>query len=222
MPETNSAILEAKRHAVDYWDSDGLPALVGGFSAVLFGVFWLVILGRFRLSWGEVLLSFVPMVLLKSVLEDKGFVEWLKGRITYPRTGYVAPSAGDESDPYPAISIIKEPPVVVRPSRNAIGISEIPFVVPAAFWFVGIFRSSWVGCVLAGAMASFSFWRNTKEDPTWVEIAGSVIAGLVGAISPVSGARRVGIVILVIGATSMARGATLLMLYLRQHSARQA
>ena len=38
MPETSSAILDAKRRARDYWDIDGLPALLAGAATVSYGV----------------------------------------------------------------------------------------------------------------------------------------------------------------------------------------
>jgi hypothetical protein len=62
MPETSTAILEAKRRARNYWDIDGLPALRAGVFIVLLGIFYLsagmhrsilglVILAGWVLSW---------------------------------------------------------------------------------------------------------------------------------------------------------------------------
>ena len=41
MSETSNAILEAKRRARDYWDIDGLPALLAGAATVSLGGLWL-------------------------------------------------------------------------------------------------------------------------------------------------------------------------------------
>src|SRR5712671_33106 len=117
MPETSSAILEAKRRARDYWDIDGLPALLAGATTVLLGIVWLYTGNRsvwdFLLFWA----FFSPL------LKSKKTIEWLKGRITYPRTGYVAPPKAtpySKRDPYTIISITKEPvaPIDGRASRK--------------------------------------------------------------------------------------------------------
>jgi hypothetical protein len=210
MHETSSAILEAKRRARDYWDIDGLPALLAGATTVLLGVLWLYT--------GQ---SVVIFLILCLILDSRKILEWLKGRITYPRTGYVAPPKEDDPDsrrdPYNIVSIVKEPvaPIVGRASRKAIGILNFPLL-----FFVLLFANfGWI-VFLTCLAAALLFWRRYKEDPPWFEIAGSVIAGLV--ILPVDGPRRFGIFLLVFGATGMVKGAILLIRYVLHHPAPQA
>lgn len=224
MPETSTAILEAKRRARNYWDIDGLPALRAGAFIVLWGVFYLstgihkslwaiVVLGVWGLSW-----------------KKKGIIEWLKGRITYPRTGYVAPPTAPtyfNRDLPTIISIIKNPeePIVGRASTKAIEFTDIPsflllvLIFADNYWLIPFNRGLISLACLATAIL---FWRKNRKDPPWFEIAGAAIAGLVNAILQVSGEERVGIFLLVFGAASMAKGATLLIRYLRQHPAHLA
>jgi hypothetical protein len=226
MPETNTVILEAKRRARDYWDIDGLPALRAGAIIVLWGVFWPSTGMR-----GSVLAMVVLAVWILS-RKKRGILEWLKDRITYPRTGYVAPLKADqdsERDPYTILSIIKEPevkepqvPLEGRASTKAIELEDIPFFVTLVWIFVD---NNWVvpfnrGLIsLACLVAAISFWRKNKKDPPWFEIAGAAIAGTVNAVLQMSGKGRIGISLFVFGVAIMAKGATLLIRYLRQHPA---
>jgi hypothetical protein len=224
MSETSSAILEAKRRARDYWDIDGLPALRAGAVIVLWGVYWLstgihrsmlamVILAGWILSW-----------------KKKGILEWLKGRITYPRTGYVAPpkvSPYLKRDQSTIISIIKEPiepeePIEGRASRKAIEFTDIPFFLLLALFFADnnwlVSLNGWL-ISLASLATAILFWWKDKKDPPWFEIAGAAIASLVNALLQATGEKRVGIFLLVFGAASMMKGATLLIRYLLQNPA---
>jgi len=224
MSETSNAILEARRRARDYWDIDGLPALLAGAYTVLVGLIWLPT----DRPWpGAVFVLWLGAWVF--VAEIKGTLEWLKSRITYPRTGYVAPpKAGPdaERDPYTIISIMKEPgaqellaPLEGRASRRAFEFSDFPFSLLLLWWFFSF--NSWIASLSCLATALWFWWKN-KKDPPWFEIAGAAIAGLLSAILTVSDRRRLCIVLIVFGASSMVKGATLLIRYLRQHPAPQA
>jgi hypothetical protein len=114
---------------------------------------------------------------------------------------------------------------VGRASTKAIEFTDIPFFLLLALlfadnnWLVSL--NGWL-ISLACLATAISFWRKNKKDPPWFEIAGAAIAGLVNALLQVSGEKRVGIFLLVFGAASMVKGATLLIRYLRQHPAQQA
>jgi hypothetical protein len=218
MPETSYAILEAKRRARDYWDIDGLPALLAGASTVLLGVLWST--GKHQSFWDFLFLWCAVSVWFDS---DK-ILEWLKGRITYPRTGYVAPPRDDaegESDPYSMISITNEPPMAPeaikkgRASRRAIRLGDFPLFLFVA-WVADIGWLAASACVAAALM----LWHRYEDDPPWFEIAGAAMAGLV--ILLVDSPRRLGIVLLVFGAAGMVKGAILLIGYLRRYPAQHA
>jgi hypothetical protein len=227
VPETSTAILEAKRRARNYWDIDGLPALRAGVFIVLLGIFYLSA-GMHRSILGLVILAGWVLSWKK-----RGILEWLKDRITYRRTGYVAPPKAPpyfKRDPSPIISIIKEPiepeePVEGKASTKAVEFEDIPFFVILVWIFVD---NNWVvpfnrGLIsLACLVTAITFWWKNKKDPPWFEIAGAAIAGTVNAILQMSGQVRIGISLFVLGGAIMAKGATLLIRYLRQHPAPQA
>jgi hypothetical protein len=225
MPETSNAILEAKRRARDYWDIDGLPALLAGAYTVLVGLIWLPT----DRPWpGAAFVLWLGAWVF--VAEIKGTLEWLKSRITYPRTGYVAPPKEipySKRDPYTIISITKEPeaqellaPLEGRASRRAFEFSDFPFFTLLLLWWFFSFNS-WIASLSCLATALWFWWKN-KKDPPWFEIAGAAIAGLLSAILTVSDRRRFCIVLIVFGASGMAKGTTLLIRYLLQHPAPQA
>ncbi|MGZ4846149.1 MAG: hypothetical protein ACXV75_15685 [Candidatus Angelobacter sp.] len=217
MPETSNAILEAKRRARDYWDIDGLPALLAGATTVLLGVLWSA--GRHQSTWNFLVLWFF----LSLCVDSKKILKWLKSRITYPRTGYVAPPQADpvvERDPYTVISIIEEPvaptdPVAGRASRRAIELEDFPLFL-LMLWVADI---SWLLALLCLA-AALGLWHRYQDDPPWFEIAGAAIAGLLVLL--VNGPRGFGVFLVVFGTAGMVKGATLLIGYLRRHPAPQA
>src|SRR5882724_353098 len=216
MPETSNAILEARRRARDYWDIDGLPALLEGATTVLFGVIWLP--PESHRPWPGIALV-LWLVAWFFLAECKGTLEWLKSRITYPRTGYVAPpkvTPYSKRDPYTIISITKEPvaPIDGRASRKAI---DFPWLLLLLLWWFFSF-DGWLASLACLATALWFWWRN-KKDPPWFEIAGATIAGLLSAILTVSDRSRFCIVLIVFGASGLAKGATLLIRYLLQHPA---
>src|SRR6476660_1949338 len=117
MPETRDSILEAKRRARDYWDIDGLPALLAGANTVLLGVICLPPDSHRPWSGAALVLWLVAWFF---VAECKGTLEWLKSRITYPRTGYVAPPVASAEG---------------RASRKALEFPNFPFLLLLLLWW---------------------------------------------------------------------------------------
>jgi hypothetical protein len=214
LADTSSAIFEAKRRAKDYWNIDGLPALLKGATTVLVGVVCLAT-NRHWSAWDLFWLCFFLSILL----EGKKTLEWLKGRITYPRTGYVGPPEEApyvRRDPFTIISIIKEPEEPpARTSQMAIGLAYAPFL----FLVLWIGDDAWIVALLCFATA-IDFWTRF-DDPPWFEITGMILAGLASVILPMDGPHRFAIILLVFGASGMVKGATLLIRYLRGHPAPQ-
>jgi hypothetical protein len=84
----------AQRRAWNYWFDDGVPTLVGGFGCFVFGLSFIFD----RPPLFRLLLAAPYYVIL---LRNRSIIEWLKARLTYPRTGYVTPpySSQDELPP---------------------------------------------------------------------------------------------------------------------------
>lgn len=75
----------ARQRARQYWQLDGLPRIVSGIFTVLLGA--IVALLQTRANWPFLFL--VVLFLFEIQGGQKDIVEWLKARISYPRTGYV-------------------------------------------------------------------------------------------------------------------------------------
>jgi len=91
----------AQRRAWNYWFDDGLPTLVGGFGCFVFGLSFIFD----RQPLFRLLLAATYCVIL---LRNRSIIEWLKARLTYPRTGYVTPpySSQDELPPLPDLTSV--------------------------------------------------------------------------------------------------------------------
>src|SRR5690349_15564201 len=88
-------------NALWYWRGDGIPALVAGLAYSLVvgsGVTWVIVALNSSPDWNWLtqllLLVWLPGAILFSIWLGNNYeeiIERLKVRITYPRTGYVAP-----------------------------------------------------------------------------------------------------------------------------------
>jgi len=84
-----SSILDAGQRARRYWYADGIPTLVVGLGLLMFG---LSMLSAQRETPLHIVLSFGALGLYGALLLRRTeTMDWLKTRLTYPRTGYVAP-----------------------------------------------------------------------------------------------------------------------------------
>jgi hypothetical protein len=104
MPSSN-AIPEAERRAWSYWFVDGLPNLVAGLLCLLLASISFLLSGPHPVRSPLVItLAAVALVIFAAVfIRFRQTLEWLKARITYPRTGYTAP-------PYFALTFDASPP----------------------------------------------------------------------------------------------------------------
>ena len=122
MPALDSNISDSQlaRRARDYWHVDGLPTLVGAalyLAVVGFVLFMLQLIEHASVVKNNWLSEWVVMpvvgfaimtfpfwgiaILVWLSLNWEDVIQWLKARVTYPRTGYVAPPSywQGESDP---------------------------------------------------------------------------------------------------------------------------
>ena len=91
--DVKSSMIAAVQHrAWGYWFEDGLPILMVGFGFVAYGLSEVFDqpLGKFGLVLG------VPFYII--LLRYRPILEWLKARLTYPRTGYVPPPYSAQFD----------------------------------------------------------------------------------------------------------------------------
>jgi hypothetical protein len=85
MASSPTILEQARSRARSYWRADGIPALVRGFQAMCWAA------GIYLLGHGPHSGFWRHFVFWLAICLDRGVILSLKGRITYPRTGYVAP-----------------------------------------------------------------------------------------------------------------------------------
>jgi len=166
MLEPECAIEQADHRAKEYWSSDGIPALVFGaayivlFLEICAVLGFLYLLPRVGSSWlwlfnSAFVASPVGVVLsvLWFALWHEDIIEFIKARITYPRTGYVAPPSywTDEDDKETEEPPSTLPGAVLRwIDRLVIFESGFGRIVRACLrilfwiWVLGIFEPSWL------------------------------------------------------------------------------
>lgn len=109
-PEPDRDAAQLRHDAMEYWKSDGIPDLVSGVAfTIFFGSIictWRFIHGQPTGDWGWLVgslglaslpLGFVFLVWFSNSREE--IIERIKARLTYPRTGYVAPPSHWEQIP---------------------------------------------------------------------------------------------------------------------------
>jgi uncharacterized membrane protein len=233
MSNSPSPLFLAENRSWTYWFADGLPQLLIGISAVLFG-FYFISMTTPSSSKALVVLSVVAFgSYLLIQLRAAQILEWLKARITYPRTGYAASPyfAGKETlscatglnlppvqDPNaPAIAEIKR----VRKARNRrLSRTYILLAITSVvLWFV---HASWI-CALTGIVMGIILWLGTRADKSvsLLVILGFPVVGFSIGTLQLAPHARVGSLILGVGLLFLLEGFVSLLLYLRRNPVTQ-
>jgi hypothetical protein len=229
MINPSSPLFLAENRSWTYWFAGGLPQLLIGISAMLFG-FYFISMTTPSSSKALVVLSVVAFgSYLLIQIRAAQILEWLKARITYPRTGYAASPyfAGKETlscssglnltpvqDPSaPAIAEIKR----LRKGRNQ-RLSRTYILLALAslpLWFV---HAPWI-CALTGVVMGLILWVGTRADKSisLFFVLGFPIVGYYVGTLQLAPHARVGSFILGVGLLFLLEGLVSLLLYLRHN-----
>jgi hypothetical protein len=226
---STSPVFLAETRSWSYWFADGLPQLLIGVSALLFG-FYFIASGSPSASTAASILSLVAfLIYLLLTVRAAQILEWLKERITYPRTGYAASpyfAAGNNLSCAPALHLTPvqdaNAPAIAeikraRESRNR-RLSLTYLLLGAtslAIWFVNI---SWI-CTLTALVMAIILWLGTRTDKSisFLVVLGFPIVGFYVDTLKVAPHFRVGYFILGVGFLFLLEGAISLLLYLRRN-----
>ncbi len=178
MPSTLFPTLQAERRSWHYWFEDGLSSLVTSAGCLLFAFFLLHPQQR-PVSPLRTALSLAAFLLYGVILlRQRQILDWLKTRITYPRTGYVSP-------PYFAHETEQPRDVpVIRLLPADLTKQELSFRVEAdrrrRFWFilaVGLatafvmmyLRNPWI-CGSVGLLLAAAIWFASRHEQqlSWI------------------------------------------------------
>ncbi len=199
------------RRAAAYWFADGLPELLCGAAMALAGGS-MVLTRTFHVKWigfvglGATLLYWV---LICSESFSRAILDWLKRRVTYPRTGYVTPPARFQADA--PIKLLDSSSNVSHFLQHTI----VPFLVAGNAPEV-VMQNRWGVAVGMAAVAVWLYWANRGEEHPYSVRSVLVLAGL-GLAYALSGAPFTRASVMLGGFWLAGRGGYALYQYLKIH-----
>lgn len=212
------------RWAAAYWFADGLPELLFGMALVaMAGVAFALFLnypGSWKGPWKALAALAIFAVFQLYLFSERGVLEFLKARLTYPRTGYVqAPEEKDfRAETVTTLSLLRPDP---RPKENVsfFRLRTVWPVLMAFFLFPprgGAIGHWFVPCVTpALAVALYVVNRESERPYRWWSALILALAGLVFAWVHAPGPLQWPLPFLLTGAWLFAQGAHTLLHYLR-------
>jgi hypothetical protein len=217
MPSITSSVLQAERRARSYWDIDGLVVIVQAIAVLLAGLWFLYInhsnelLSRDPRRGSAVVL--MVLILLDGVRKSSPIVRWLKAKITYPRTGYVAP--------------LKEP---VSRDAHPVGSFGPSWGLLLFFLWIGasLAENAWF-CVVAGvATATALWWTPVRQRLASLNVVGICCLGMIIALNlstyqgRVFHLQRFALALISLGAVGLLKGVFTLVRYIHSNPVVQA
>ena len=214
------SLTAAQHRAWNYWFDDGLPTLVGGFGCFVFGLSFIFD----RPPLFRLLLAAPYYVIL---LRNRSIIEWLKRRLTYPRTGYVTPpySSQDELPPLPDLTSVSLRADATRLAKTAGEQRErkqrmilvLTMLIAAVLGTMFIDRP-WTFAA-AGIDLGLALWIMNGKDfrLSWIVISAIPLIGFFLAVFPpdaLTPAHRLGYFATASGLLIIADGAVALVRYL--------
>jgi hypothetical protein len=209
-----------------HWFADGLPQILGGLPAILFG-FYLASDGPQHRSTLSSILSISAMFLYAALLPgSKPLLEWLKQRITYPRTGYAAPPYFTE-DPHSLntdqLSLMqadtrsKDEIAQVRHERTRRTILLLVLMIGYSLALL-LVRSPWI-CFPVGVLTGIAIWLGSRKDEhfsLWIPF-GLGLLGLYLSQLTLNPLERIGRILVGIGILFVTEGLIKLFRFLHQN-----
>lgn len=223
----NPQLLDAERRSWDYWFSDGLASIVSGF-ACLFMAVYLVSSRRFLHGYlfGAVLI--LCMLLYGVVIIfQRQIIEWLKSKITYPRTGYAAPPYFTEDRTMPVdLTVLsmdgadaKNPNDIERVRRDRKLRAAFVVVLAVGITLLAVLVTNpWIYAVVGVGVAAV-LWIFGRKDQriSWVILAGLPFVGFYLAIFQIPRRERLGYFLLGASLLLIAQGLLALRRYIRRN-----
>ncbi len=210
------------RRAASYWFIDGLPEIVSGLAFALLGGLCLCSEWIRPLPWIERVWSLGVMLLLLAVLfgGDRKVAEYIKARVTYPRTGYVRPpvplGSALQSETTVSLGLGQQPP----PDENVTAFREHTVVVLfLGGWAVNLIARPW-GLPLmmfAVAFALYALNRDGERPYRWWSTLFLPAAAFLCMGLDLPGALQRGLVFVIGGLWLSAHGAWTLYRYVRRN-----
>jgi len=196
---TPSSVLSAEQRAWQYWFDDGLPSIVAGVGCLFCALFFAYDHSQ-NSTPVSIALCFVGLLLYAAILLfNRQITEWLKSRITYPRTGYAQPPYAEADAPPPTIISLSLQGSDSKRSANIERLAsyrkwQLVFmcaVIAVATIAMMFIANRWI-CALAGLAMGLALWvwGRKVQRMSWIILGGFPAIGLYMAGFQVD--RRVG------------------------------
>lgn len=181
-------ILDAKERAWQYWFLDGFTHLLLGLALLSMSMCILFpprprAFGQFAL-WAALLGLYIALMLCQ-----RPILEWLKLKITYPRTGYVQPPDGAMSRATGMVELGLEGADERRAEAERLAVDQRKRLLLAGSLAAAgslamiLIENRWVPAVISVLLASAMWVLRKRERISWIVIAGLPVLGVFLSIS---------------------------------------
>jgi hypothetical protein len=211
VPNIDTALVDAKRRATGYQDIDGLTFLAWSAFALLLGC---ISLWLHRINADLAILA-TSVVLISWFFvghPDAPVMLWLKSRITYPRTGFVAlPQPGSTESA--ALEVDKRHKLL----RGATIVASVAAAVLSSYA-----SNSWISLVIftAGIVAvCLAYWDDARMRILWLIIPSFWLSAWIASRMQLSRAQETPYVFFAFAILSFIVGTMRLLSYLMRHRA---
>jgi hypothetical protein len=230
MPHLSPSLASAEQRAWRAWYADGVPTLMTGLTCLIVALSLFFNRDR-HLTIVSVVVSLLILLLYFSlILFQRQIIEWLKFRISYPRTGYaVPPGMAQGAGASPAMTTLSLDSAKHAPSPD---VEKLRAEYTRRLYLAGgaailavfsllLVQNRWV-CFAAGAVMAAAIWIATRgeERLPWLLLLGFPIGGLWMSLflaDHVFGADRSAYYLAISGILFLLEGAVTLVVYLRQN-----
>ena len=229
MSTPSSTISLAERRSWAYWFVDGLPQLLIGVSSLLFG-FYFITSGNRHTSHTASILGLVGfLIYLFLLVRGTQILEWLKERITYPRTGYAASPYFAEKSNLACVAELNLSPLHGGDASLTAELKEARdertrhlvltyFLIACGCLAMWLIHAPWV-CAVTGLLTGFLLWLATRTDArlSWIIVLGFPLLGFGMTALQIAPRQRVNVFIFGAGFLFLLEGLVALLLYLRRN-----
>ncbi len=202
------------RRAAAYWFIDGLPEIVFGVAYLVWGslgTFWGM---YFPNLWMKTAVVLACIAFIALFFTQRRLLDYFKGRLTYPRTGYVRPPK--DSPPYDLLN--PNTPLPIDENTISFRLSTV-FLFFLPMPIIGMLNTSGAIALTMGLVASFLYSWNRHEPhrySVWA-VAPIAVAGVVASTLELPPVSRQFVPLLIGGAWLLAHGGWTLLHYLHDH-----
>jgi hypothetical protein len=230
MPDLSPSLASAEQRAWRGWYADGVPTLMAGLTCLIVALSLFYNHDRHLTIVSFVVSLLILLLYFSLILFQRQIIEWLKFRISYPRTGYAVPPGMEEgAGASSAMTTLSLDSAKGAPSPD---VEKLRAEYTRRMYLAGgaailavfsllLVQNRWV-CFVAGAVMAAACWIATRgeERLPWLLLLGFPIGGFWMSLflaDHVFGADRSAYYLAISGTLFLLEGAVTLVVYLRQN-----